>query len=129
MLGAVTCYGLARWFGHSLVERFVPATSLRRFETCSERYGTWTILVARLLPFISFDLVSYAAGLARIRFWRFVLATGVGQLPATIVYSLAGDFAAVNLGLLAGAIAFTFIAATIIATSAGFFRRRKHGMA
>jgi uncharacterized protein (TIGR01244 family) len=129
MLGAIVCYGLARWLGHSLVAKFVPMASLARFESYTDRYGTWAVLVARLLPFISFDLVSYAAGVARIRFWRFVLATGVGQLPATIIYSLAGDFAAVNLGLLAGAIAFTFIAATIVAASAAFYRGRKHELA
>lgn len=44
-------------------------------------------LVCRLLPFVPFDPVSYAAGLTSLRFWPFMLATGVGQLPATIVYS------------------------------------------
>jgi len=34
--------------------------------------------------------VSYAAGLTSMRFWPFFLATGIGQLPATIVYSYAG---------------------------------------
>lgn len=129
MLGAIVCYGLARWLGHSLVERFVPAASLARFEAYTDRYGAWAVFIARLLPFVSFDFVSYAAGLARVRFWRFLLATGVGQLPATIAYSLAGDFAAVNLGLLAGGIAFTFVVATIITASAGFLRRRKHELA
>lgn len=129
MLGAIVCYGLARWLGHALVARFVPSASLARFEAYTDRYGAWAVFVARLLPFISFDFVSYAAGLARIRFWRFLLATGVGQLPATIVYSLAGDFAAVNLGLLAGGIAFTFVVAAIIAASAGFFGRKKHELA
>lgn len=47
-------------------------------------------MVARLLPFIPFDAVSYAAGLTSMDFWPFFLATGIGQLPATIVYSYAG---------------------------------------
>ena len=46
--------------------------------------------VCRLLPFVSFDAVSYFAGLTSIGFWSFFLATGVGQLPATIVYSYVG---------------------------------------
>ncbi|RUM98483.1 TIGR01244 family phosphatase [Pseudaminobacter arsenicus] len=124
-LGAIACYGLARWLGHSLIERFVPGASLARFEAHTDRYGAWAVFIARLLPFVSFDFVSYAAGLVRVPFWRFLLATGIGQMPATIVYSLAGDFAAVNLGLLAGGIAFTFVVAAFIAASAGFARRRK----
>lgn len=49
-----------------------------------------SILIARLLPFISFDIVSYAAGLTSISFLEFIVATGLGQLPATIIYSYVG---------------------------------------
>ena len=49
-----------------------------------------SILIARLLPFISFDIVSYAAGLTSMSFLSFFIATGIGQLPATIVYSIVG---------------------------------------
>ena len=55
-----------------------------------ERHGTQSILIARLLPFISFDIVSYAAGLTSMGFWPFFIATGMGQLPATIIYSYVG---------------------------------------
>ncbi|MGQ7113541.1 TVP38/TMEM64 family protein, partial [Escherichia sp. TWPC-MK] len=48
-------------------------------------------LVCRLLPFVPFDPISYAAGLTSIRFRSFFIATGLGQLPATIVYSWAGS--------------------------------------
>ncbi len=44
-----------------------------------------------LLPFVPFDPISYAAGLTSIRFRSFFIATGLGQLPATIVYSWAGS--------------------------------------
>jgi uncharacterized membrane protein YdjX (TVP38/TMEM64 family) len=47
-------------------------------------------LICRLLPFMSFDYVSYAAGLTSIGWGKFLLATGIGQLPATIVYSYVG---------------------------------------
>ena len=50
------------------------------------------ILIARLLPFVSFDIVSYAAGLSGMSFWGFFIATGVGQTPATLVYSYVGGF-------------------------------------
>ena len=55
-----------------------------------EKYGKNTILICRLLPFVSFDLVSYAAGLTSMSFWSFFIATGIGQLPATLVYSYVG---------------------------------------
>jgi uncharacterized membrane protein YdjX (TVP38/TMEM64 family) len=36
------------------------------------------VFVSRLLPFISFDIVSYAAGLTRLAMWRFAVATLAG---------------------------------------------------
>ena len=48
------------------------------------------ILTARLLPFISFDFISYAAGLSTIKVRSFILATGIGMLPATIVFTIFG---------------------------------------
>lgn len=48
------------------------------------------MLIARLLPFVSFDFVSYFAGLTSMSFKGFMIATGIGQLPATIVYSYVG---------------------------------------
>ena len=53
--------------------------------------GLMLSLIARLMPFISFDVVSYFAGATRMRFLGFWIATGIGQLPATLVYSYLGD--------------------------------------
>ncbi len=69
------------------VEKLTSKFALKDIDGFFEKYGKHTILIARLLPFISFDLVSYAAGLTSMNFWSFFIATGIGQLPATIVYS------------------------------------------
>lgn len=114
MLGAALCYWLARWYGRGLVERMTPPGTLQRFDAMTERWGQWAVLVARLLPFVPFDPISYAAGLARLNFVRFLVVTGIGQLPATIVYSLAGDLLSVNLQLLAGAIAVVFVLSALV---------------
>lgn len=127
MLGAALCFALARWYGRGLVETLTPPGTLQRFDQLSERWGLWAVLVARLLPFIPFDPVSYAAGLARIGWWRFLLATGIGQLPATIVYSLAGDLLAVDIRLLALAIAAVFVVSTVFAWIGTRHRKRTAG--
>jgi uncharacterized membrane protein YdjX (TVP38/TMEM64 family) len=43
------------------------------------------VLASRLLPFISFDVVSYAAGLTALSPWRFAVATLAGILPASFL--------------------------------------------
>ena len=90
MVGAGLCFLVARALGRDVVEKFAGKGALASVEGYFEKYGSKTILVCRLLPFVSFDAVSYFAGLTPIRFWPFFIATGLGQLPATIVYSYVG---------------------------------------
>lgn len=88
MAGAALCFWIARIFGRPVVEKFVGGSSaLEVSDMFFKKYGDRTVVVARLLPFVSFDLISYGAGLTEMGFWRFFIATGIGQLPATLVYS------------------------------------------
>ena len=90
MTGAALCFWIARILGRDVVERICTKGALLSIEEFFAKYGKRCILVARLLPFISFDIVSYAAGLTSMDFWGFFIATGIGQLPACIVYSYVG---------------------------------------
>ena len=90
MVGAILCFYIAKFYGRDLVEKLTSKYALKSVDVFFEKYGKFAILIARLLPFISFDIVSYAAGLTSMSFWSFLWATGLGQLPATIVYSYVG---------------------------------------
>ena len=90
MVGAAVCFFIARGLGRDVVEKLAGKGALASVEGYFKRYGTKTILVCRLLPFVSFDAVSYFAGMTSIKFLPFFLATGLGQTPATIVYSYTG---------------------------------------
>nr|WP_318799201.1 VTT domain-containing protein [Clostridium sp. A1-XYC3] len=90
MVGAALCFFIARVLGRDAVEKLTSKGAMESIDVFFERYGKFAILICRLLPFVSFDFVSYAAGLTNMRFWAFFIATGLGQLPATIVYSYVG---------------------------------------
>lgn len=90
MAGAAICFVIGRFLGRDVVVKLTSKFALESIDGFFDKYGKHTILIARLLPFISFDLVSYAAGLTSMSFISFFVATGVGQLPATIVYSYVG---------------------------------------
>ncbi len=90
MVGAMLCFAISRILGRDFVLKLVGKGPLLSIDSFFERYGKHTILIARLLPFIPFDLVSYAAGLTGMSLLGFLVATGIGQLPATIVYSYVG---------------------------------------
>lgn len=91
MLGAVLCFYISKFYGRPVAEKIIGKKALDMTDKFFEKYGKYAILIARLLPFISFDAISYAAGLTEISFWSFFWATGIGQLPATIVYSILGQ--------------------------------------
>lgn len=91
MAGAALCFYIARFLGRDTVEKLTSKFAIDSVDEFFNKYGKHTILIARLLPFMSFDLVSYAAGLTSMSFISFFIATGIGQLPATIIYSYVGD--------------------------------------
>lgn len=90
MVGASLCFYIARILGRDMVVRLNSHAAVQQMERFFDRYGANAIVIARLLPFVPFDPVSYFAGLTSVKFWKFFVATGLGQLPATVVYSYAG---------------------------------------
>ena len=90
MVGASLCFYIARILGRDVVVRLNSHTAVQQMERFFDRYGANAIVIARLLPFVPFDPVSYFAGLTSVKFWKFFVAPGLGQLPATVVYSYAG---------------------------------------
>ncbi len=117
MVGAAVCYAIARILGRPAVERLVSKRALAAADRFFERYGNHSVLIARLVPVVSFDGVSYVAGVTSISFVGFFVATGIGQLPATIVYSILGQNlpGIANIGLFAfGAVAALLVLAFVV---------------
>src|SRR5574344_345618 len=59
MAGAALCFYIARILGRDVVAKICTKGALKQIADFFEKYGKRCILVARLLPFISFDVVSY----------------------------------------------------------------------
>jgi uncharacterized membrane protein YdjX (TVP38/TMEM64 family) len=88
-IGAIIAFMLARFAGHELARKYLGDNlSLGRFG--SQNAMTTIVFVSRLIPFMSFDLVSYAAGLSLIKLWRFALATLLGLVPVSFVLAHMG---------------------------------------
>lgn len=111
-LGALIAFALARILGHDVLRRMfgnrVDAGLLG-----SQNALTATVFASRLMPFVSFDMISYAAGLSRLHLWRFALATLAGIIPASFLLAhfggeaVSGDpggmtWAVLGLGLVTG---------------------------
>jgi uncharacterized membrane protein YdjX (TVP38/TMEM64 family) len=73
------------------VEALVGRAHLHSADRWFARWGTHAVLAARLMPFMSVDLISYAAGLTRLGLRPFLLATAVGVTPSLFLYSYLGE--------------------------------------
>lgn len=65
MAGAAVCFFIARILGRDVVEKLTSKAGLKQIDEFFEKHGRMSVLIARLLPFISFDIVSYAAEIGR----------------------------------------------------------------
>ncbi len=111
-LGALIAFGLARVLGHDVLRR-VFGDRVDAGLLGSQTALTATVFASRLMPFVSFDIISYAAGLSRLHAWRFALATLAGIIPASFLLAhfggeaVSGDlgratWAVLGLGLVTG---------------------------
>lgn len=90
-LAATVCFYIARILGRTPVEALVGRVGLESADRWFAKWGVYAVLLARLVPGISFDIISYAAGLTRMSFRRFIAATVAGTTPQTFVYSYLGN--------------------------------------
>ncbi|RYD06876.1 hypothetical protein N752_01745 [Desulforamulus aquiferis] len=56
--------------------------------SCHE--GPWMVFMARLIPIIPSSIISYVAGLSRMNYRGFFVATAIGKLPEIIIYTALG---------------------------------------
>jgi len=86
LAGSIIAFYLARILGRDAVRRKLgdnPVFSA----TGSQRFLFIAVTLTRLIPLFSFALISYAAGVTAISFWRYALATTLGMLPMTFVFA------------------------------------------
>ncbi|MGH3086346.1 MAG: TVP38/TMEM64 family protein [Rubrobacteraceae bacterium] len=87
LIGGALCFGVSRLFGREYVTRNERLEGLDRRV---EEHGAIIVFVLRLIPLVSFDAISYAAGLTGISFWKFFLATALGSAPGAFVFVYLG---------------------------------------
>jgi uncharacterized membrane protein YdjX (TVP38/TMEM64 family) len=86
-LAAALCFGISRVLGRGPVEALAGRFGLVAADTWFSRWGARGVLLLRLVPGVSFDVISYGAGLTSIRFGPFLLATAIGVAPQAFLYA------------------------------------------
>lgn len=90
-LGAIIAFFIARLVGVVVMQKWFGDRVLTKGMLGSQNTLMGLVFVSRLLPFISFDMISYAAGLTPLKFWRFAIATLAGIIPASFLLAHFGS--------------------------------------
>jgi uncharacterized membrane protein YdjX (TVP38/TMEM64 family) len=115
ILGASASFFVGRALGRDGVRQYA-GERWGRVERWINRNGFVAVLGARLLPLVPFGLLNYGLGTTDLRARVFVPATLLGILPSTVVYVVAGRWAATDPLLALGVTAaFTTLVLTVAA--------------
>jgi uncharacterized membrane protein YdjX (TVP38/TMEM64 family) len=87
-IGELSGY-LAGFSGQAVVER---TNVYDRIRPWIETYGGWAILVLSAIPNPFFDIAGVAAGMAKMKLWRFLLFCWIGQLIKMAMFAFAGAY-------------------------------------
>ncbi len=89
-VGAIISFLIGRALGRDVLSRWLK-TDITFCEQCSDHHLIGLMIVARLVPVFSFDIVSYGAGLTKMSLKAFALATFVGMAPPTFALTYLGS--------------------------------------
>ena len=86
--GSIVCFSIARNLGRPVVKRLVNPVHLETADRILKKYEKYVILLFGFVPVISFDVISYAAGLTLLTYGEFILLLLVAQIPSALFYTL-----------------------------------------
>lgn len=122
--GACAAFLVSRYAARGWIEAKLSGSRWRKLDDEVARHGWKVVAFTRLIPLFPFNLLNYAFGLTRIRFFEYAVATFLCMLPACIGFIV---FSSSLLDLLRGRVSGSFIlgAALVAAVSSlPFFYRR-----
>ena len=91
MAAALLCFYISKKGGRPLVKKFVGDKAIDLADNFIHKYGMGAIIVARFLPFIAFDPISYTSGLVDMDVKKYSIGTLIGSIPRAFFYSWLGS--------------------------------------
>lgn len=89
MLGTTCTFFISRFFGRSIVERFLKG-KFKNLDDLFQRRGFMTVLFFRVVPIAPYEVLNYAGGLSKMRFRDYLLATFIGLIPGVTISAFFG---------------------------------------
>ncbi|MFW9914455.1 MAG: DedA family protein [Candidatus Thorarchaeota archaeon] len=90
VLGALLCYYIGLKGARPAVKKFIPEDDIDRGEEWFNRWGVWTLIIARSIPIFPADPLSYVAGIVRMRFRPFLISIVISSFTSALLFGLMG---------------------------------------
>lgn len=92
-LGASLSFFIARYFGRQFIESFkwLHQGKIRSFDDGIEKNGFRMMLFFRLIPLFQYDAVNFGAGLSKMKFRDYFLASFIGMVPGGFINAMLGS--------------------------------------
>jgi len=92
-MGASLSFVIARYFGRKFIESFswLHKGRIKAFDDGIEKNGFRMMLFMRLIPLFQYDAVNFGAGLSKIKFRDYVLASFIGMAPGGFINAVLGS--------------------------------------
>lgn len=123
VLGCVLAFFYARWLGRSLIQNRFPGR-IRKVDAFLHEHPFSMAVVIRLLPVGSNVVTNLLAGVSSVRGLPFFAGSGVGYLPQTMVFALAGSGVNFNPALRLTLAGVLFVVSSLIGV--WLYRRHRH---
>lgn len=89
LLGSTVAFFMARFMARDYFSRRL-ARYMPKVEEMSKTSGARVVFLARLVPILPSSIISYAAGLSKVSFRGFFVASIFGKLPEIVIYTALG---------------------------------------
>jgi len=94
--GAIVGYYIGRYGGRPFLNRygkyfFITSGKLAFVDKWFNKWGAYSVLVSRLIPFVPYKIFSIASGIGKIKFSTFVIFTLIGSIPRSFILGYFGS--------------------------------------
>jgi uncharacterized membrane protein YdjX (TVP38/TMEM64 family) len=90
MAAASLCFYISKKGGRPIAEKLVGKSAINMADHFIHKYGMSAIILARFLPVVAFDPISYASGLVDMDFKKYIIGSFIGSIPRAFFYSWLG---------------------------------------
>ncbi|MCH9625544.1 MAG: Inner membrane protein [Chlamydiales bacterium] len=123
-------YWIGRLWGEKLLNlkifsRLLPPKKLKQVKHFYKKYGVYTLLVGRFIPFGVRNCLFATAGIGRMRFWKFVVADGVACILSNTTLFMLAYFCGKNCSDLLKFVNIGIFSAFILAVSGLLWYRKR----